>query len=384
MWGLPNPLPLTYCCAQSNCWNQGAPVAIVVIFSLDYEIHGNGSGDPDELMVKPTWRLLRQLEDHGAKLAIFAEAAEISRFAAYAREGGHDRFHFNPIAEQLRYAVTHGHEVHLHIHPSYLNATVADSSFVQDWSEYDIARLPAARAKEVVFLGRKFLEDLLQTVAPDFRVRAFRAANWSMMPSENIVAALVENGLFVDSSVYLGGRRSGLVNFDYSAAPSEALPWPAAPTDICRRDEAGRLWEYPIYCEMRPLTAFLSLNRFYRVVQGLLHPLAVAGEGPLDSSSAGGKVMNKVRKVVDMVTGRHPWKADFNQASGRQLIAALERAHAKYGSAEGDVPFVLIGHPKLFNRYNEHDLARFLRFVAAHPDRYRFGTYADVIPASAK
>ena len=48
-----------------------------LIFTLDYEIHGNGDGDPFELMVEPTNRLMDLLDEYGAKLVIFADVAEI-------------------------------------------------------------------------------------------------------------------------------------------------------------------------------------------------------------------------------------------------------------------------------------------------------------------
>ena len=34
------------------------------IFTLDYEIHGNGDGCPYALMVEPTERMLRQFDEH--------------------------------------------------------------------------------------------------------------------------------------------------------------------------------------------------------------------------------------------------------------------------------------------------------------------------------
>ena len=34
-------------------------------FTLDYEIHGNGDGDPMALMVEPTYRLMSLLEKYG-------------------------------------------------------------------------------------------------------------------------------------------------------------------------------------------------------------------------------------------------------------------------------------------------------------------------------
>jgi hypothetical protein len=41
------------------------------------------------------------------------------------------------------------------------------------------------------------------------------------------------------------------------------------------------------------------------------------------------------------------------------------------------MPFVLIGHSKLFNRYNENMLRGFLSHVRRHPDRFAFGRFGD-------
>jgi hypothetical protein len=39
---------------------------------------------------------------------------------------------------------------------------------------------------------------------------------------------------------------------------------------------------------------------------------------------------------------------------------------------------VLIGHSKLFTRFNERSLEPFLRFVAERSDRFRFGTFGQL------
>ena len=62
-----------------------------VIFTLDYEIHGNGEGCPHELMVEPTRRLMDLFDEHGAKLTIMADVAEILKFKEYK-----DSASFNP------------------------------------------------------------------------------------------------------------------------------------------------------------------------------------------------------------------------------------------------------------------------------------------------
>jgi hypothetical protein len=72
---------------------------------------------------------------------------------------------------------------------------------------------------------------------------------------------------------------------------------------------------------------------------------------------------------------RHAWKADFNQCSAMQLAGGLRRAFARHAPVDGlPLPFVLIGHSKLFTPANEADLEPFLAHAAARRERFRFGT----------
>jgi hypothetical protein len=43
-----------------------------------------------------------------------------------------------------------------------------------------------------------------------------------------------------------------------------------------------------------------------------------------------------------------------------------------------DLPFVLIGHSKLFTRANASSLRPFLAHVRENSDRFRFGTFSDI------
>jgi hypothetical protein len=57
------------------------------------------------------------------------------------------------------------------------------------------------------------------------------------------------------------------------------------------------------------------------------------------------------------------------------LIAALNRSEQQAGGQEASVPFVLIGHSKLFTRRNEKSLRPFLRHVAGHHARFHFARF---------
>lgn len=350
-----------------------------IVFSLDYEIHGNGAGSPADLMVDPTWRLLRQLERHGGKLTIFAEAMEILRFRDHLRTTGRDDFAYEAIVEQLRYAATHGHDVQLHIHPSYANATLVGDRWKQDWTEYDTAKLPSPRIRELIARTSDLLQEIVTPVQPDYAIYAFRAGNWAMMPTRNIAAALIERGIVIDSSVFKGGKRDDVASFDYTEAQSSLLPWRADRDNICLVDPGSPLWEYPIYCEMRSIWAFLSLNRFYRVFQTESNRL---GDDEAPPANPEGQREGRLAKIRALLLGKHPWKADFNQCSGPQLIGALKRARRSYGDRPGLLPFVMIGHSKTYGRYNEATLEKFLAFVSANPDDFRYAIYRDFLEAA--
>ena len=348
-----------------------------VIFTLDYEIHGNGEGCPYELMIEPTRRLLDLFDQYGAKLTIMADVAEILKFKEYKEQCGRDDYHYESIAEQLRETIRRGHDVQLHLHTSYFNARHENGRWQQDWSEYNFATLPLQRLNEVVGIGKQCLEDLLKPVAPTYRCIAFRAANWAVSPSRNVVRALLNNGIQIESSVFKHGRRDGLVCFDYSKAHSDLIPWPVDEEDICRRNDAGRLVEAPIYCERRWIGAFLTPSRFHRAKMTGAHAVADSYHDSNFASSPRPSPAKELINKLSMLMRLHAWKADFNQCTGRQLIAALNRAACKYAGAKGELSFVLIGHSKLFTRFNQRSLQPFLAYVAERPESFGFGTFAD-------
>ena len=349
-----------------------------LVFSLDYEIHGNGEGDPRELMVARTDRLLDVLEEFGAKLTVMADTAEILKFREYRDASGRDAYGYTAIEEQLKKAIARGHDVQLHLHPAYARAHADGGPWVLDYGEYDLARLPYDRMFALVKEGKDYLEGLLRPVKPDYSCIAFRAANWSMSPSPDIVRALIANGIRIDTSVFKYGSRSGLVRFDYSNAESAAEPWPVDASDVCLRDDGGRLFEFPIYCERLPILSFVSLNRINNAIQNRLHPLPPE---PTMTTSAAGRAPESAarpslpKRLARLLLGEHARKLDFNQCSGRQMAATLRRADERYASRTNDVPVVLIGHSKLFHRQNEGHLRTFLEHVVSRPDAYGFSTF---------
>jgi hypothetical protein len=177
--------------------------------------------------------------------------------------------------------------------------------------------------------------------------------------------------------VFKYGKRQGLVNFDYTDAWCNLRPWQADLKNFCARSRDSRLVEFPIYCEPRWIGAFLTPQRIYRAVLSRMHKFDAAPAKDRVAPSPGG--LGRMKRFCRILSPqrRYAWKADFNQCTGRQLIGALKRAEAAHPRNSAPLPFVLIGHSKLFTHYNQRNLRPFLAFVAGRPTRFGFGLYHD-------
>ncbi len=346
-----------------------------ILFTLDYEIHGNGEGDPQTLLVDRTNRLMNLFDKYGAILTIMADVAEILKFKEYFEKFGKDDYSYVKIVKQLKNAVARGHDVQLHIHPSYFNAKYRNNKWYQDYSEYNLAELEKNRISEIIKLSKNYLENILREEHPQYNCIAFRSANWAINPPKNIVQALIKNKIQIDTSVFKYGKSNGIVNFDYSNAYSALRPWPIDENNVCKYDKNGKLFEFPIYCEKRSVLAFFSLTRLFNLLQTNIHSVRKETQPLVDQY----KTQTKQFKLIKLTKylNKFPWKADFNQCTGNQLISCLQRIKNKYNSDSKEYPFVLIGHSKLFTKINECSLKSFLEYVDKNSDTFSFGKFSD-------
>jgi hypothetical protein len=340
---------------------------VKLIFTLDYEVAGNGVGTPYSLMIEPTYRLMNLMDVFGAKLTIMADVAEIISFKYYYEETGVDLFDYLLIKKQLQEAVLRGHDVQLHIHSAYFNSKY-NKNWHLDYSEYNIAELPFERVNNIVKQSKEFLESMICEVKSDYSCIAYRSVGWSMMPTKNIYSALVNNGIKIDTSVYKWGKSNSFkANYDYSLAFSNSIPYRASRDNINFFDSDGKLTEYPIYTELKSILYFVSIQRFYRIIQKRISNRIVDDRRTDTSYSS-----QNNRKFVMSLFNKKAWKFDYNQATGRQMIYTLKKIQKS--NLTKDTKIVLIGHSKTFNHYNEKTLDKFLKY-ASKQKNVRFGLF---------
>lgn len=331
---------------------------IKLIFTLDYEIHGNGDGAPDKLIINPTYRLMKLLEKYNCKLTIFADVAEILKFKEYFEKRGNDKFNYCMITEQLRNAIKRGHDVQLHLHSSYFKSKYNGKTWIQYWPEYNLTGLSAEKLNHYIRKSKEYLEKLLRESTKDYSCFVFRAANWAMQPTPNIYDALIRNNIKIDSSIWKGAKQNGIVNIDYSDVFSNISAYNSSRENICFYDKNGLIKEMAIYSEQKYLWSFITPIRIIRIIRALIHHHKI----PMHLNYQKNKKNDNRMNILVKLTKKYPWKLDYNQATGQQLINSLHKLRMKKDKDEEFI-IVLSGHSKSYLKFNERSLEKYLKYI---------------------
>ena len=216
---------------------------IEFIFTIDYEIYGNGEGSLKEHVYKPAYRLQKMFNQTGNKLVYFVEAAELERIEAAKSDPA-----ITDVKRQIRDLYCEGHEIALHVHPQWYNGSYKNGKWELDNSEYNLCVLPEQRIAEIVDQSVNYLCSILSD--PHYTPLSFRAGNWLFQPTGNLAKRLIEHGIKIDSSVFKGGlqHQHGL---DYRSAVKNGYFWKFQ-DDVNKPDVGGKMMEIPIHTQMVP------------------------------------------------------------------------------------------------------------------------------------
>jgi len=238
---------------------------VFIVITSDYELFGDGSGDVKNCMIAPSVDLMNVCDKHEAVLTSFVEMCEYWAFKKYADEL-EDDLGYQPhliIEDQLREMIRRGHDVQLHFHPQWLNAVYDHQQWMlnQEWwrlpfvphglgSKDDLLSL-----RGLFFKGKKDLNTLLQMVHKEYECIAFRAGGYCIQPEKNVLKAMREQGLWIDSTVHKGGYRTyDPFYYDFRTAADSINPWWVTPDDINkRRHERNTVLEIPIFTAHLPV-----------------------------------------------------------------------------------------------------------------------------------
>ena len=118
---------------------------IEVIFTIDYEIYGNGQGSIKELVYDPAEKLAEIFRKRNSRFVVFVEAAELEMIETLGTDPA-----INMVKKQIKDFYEEGFEIGLHLHPQWYNAQYRNGSWQLDYSEYNLCLLPRERIAQIL------------------------------------------------------------------------------------------------------------------------------------------------------------------------------------------------------------------------------------------
>ena len=194
-----------------------------VIISFDYELFfGDEPGTVQKSLLEPTAKLMDAMEYAGAKATFFVDYLMLKYMLI---ENDITKAEAQLIIEQLKEMLRRGHRIELHLHPHWVDAKYINGKWdFTDFTHYCLNSFPKDEITQMFVEGTEFLEKIAKGVIPNYKVIAFRAGGWAILPFEIIREGFQKAGIKVDSSVMQG--RVVYANdmiLDFSKAPRKSL-----------------------------------------------------------------------------------------------------------------------------------------------------------------
>lgn len=333
-----------------------------LIFSNDWELFGDGSGDYWDIQHQRLRQLLAVAKQHGARLTVMAEVGQqwahrrLGKQAAWARE----------IADAwdsiLVDTIRQGSDVQLHLHPQWLGAEHREGKWQLNFEHWTLSSLGRAEIARALQDGKQYLESLLRPVCPEYRTVLFRAGAFCIEPAEHTIAALRKAGFLADTSVtkWLFDPRF----YDYRQAPSHVVPWEVDRMSTARAGKqtgiielpilATRVWDSPL---LRKWGCWHSTRWLAMADRTYLRERAayVDRQYPQASRPVPPVSRSPVKRIARLAGGlvrRHSISLDYDVLPAEVFVDCVERLLddpqlRSLANTDAIVPVMALGHSKL-------------------------------------
>ena len=306
-----------------------------MIFTIDYELFGNGAGNLIDHVIQPTKTLKKIFDTYDSTFVIFFEAAEFKKISEFQTDKN-----IRVIENQVYSLYQDDYEIALHIHPQWFNAVYRGNNWILDFDEYNLSNLNEEKINNYLNQSLNYLRKIIKN--KDYLPLAYRAGGWLIQPSEIISNVLFNNGIKIDSSVFKGGRQ---LYRGFNFIPSIKNPyWWKFNNNVNKPEINGKLFEIPIYTRMVPFWEMYSSKRRKIIKENNMNKRYI------DYSKS---IKETLFNYFDMLRLFYPKKLDFSKMTFSELKFELDNIINKdMKSYEEYKPIVLIGHTKNLNDFD--------------------------------
>jgi len=349
---------------------------IHLAFVDDWEVRGDGSGDPRQLQFRPIRQLTRLFEERSIRGSFNAEVMQQITFRLFQDKYPHLKEWADEWEEVVIDVFGRGHDFQLHLHPQWKRASYDGRcwSLTAPWSILEHSREDAARMIED---GIELLQGLLRPIRAEYRCVSFRAGSWCIAPSMFILDLLASHNIQFDMSIVKGISYKTPVQLDYRGVQEGFFPFYPDMQDA-RRVSPNK---EPIVCI--PTNSFpegprvllrRDASKIARKIFGARKPPGTAK--PTSSNSSGlpyrewvehvSLPLRVLRRLRSYLTGR--WSiSDIAQLEYSQLSNMLEYIRRRADRSRfPEVSVILENHTKDITNFSH--IERFLDDIAVSSD----------------
>jgi hypothetical protein len=348
---------------------------VKLLLSDDWELRGDGSGNMRAIQFATLRRLCEVYERHGLRgsfnVEVFQQLVHRRLSDRHAELGRLADEWDEVVSETLR----RGHDVQLHLHPQWSDASYIDGRWRlgASWSLVDY---PREQIESMLGEAKEYLEGLLRAVESAYRCVSYRAGSWCIAPSPHALEVLAGLGIAFDMSIVAGAYYdSAEVTLDYREVDEPFLPY------YPRMDDARRVSDRaePIVClpthSFRPRVANQAIRTLVRRARRLPVPAPAAlqerylaaSDVAVEDAAYAADYSEHTRRTVDGPAKPELSVSDLSQLGFAQMREMLDDVRRR-ADASGwpEVPVILENHTKDIGDFRP--LERFARYVEAADD----------------
>ena len=313
-----------------------------LILTLDYELYGNGSGNVFTHIIDPTNALLKVAEQYDVHFTFFFEVIEYWKLKEEWERGNHMGYDYNPakaMEAQMQIAYRKGHDVQLHLHPQWVDAYFENGQWKvnnDDWKLGTYNKEGDFSLIKLLQKGKETLENIIRPVDKNYQCIALRAGGYNIQPSFNLVNVMKQVGLFIDSSIYPGGKETGSLSvYDYTNISVEKECWRV--DNELETEGNSTIMEFPIVAfPILRLSKYFSTDRIKSFLQN-----KKSAKDTFESKT-GGKKSTLYRKIKFLFDSEcQTWDfCLFPVFMHKKFLKKVREQNRKIA--------VLVGHPKSY------------------------------------
>ena len=269
-----------------------------VAFTFDYELFfGENNGTVEEILFSPTEELLYLLDKYNIKATFFVDVLSVYM---------HNKYNLNNYCEifckQIKKMIMKGHDVQLHIHSNWLMSKYKDGKWNFDLNSYRIHTFGFDDSadwsvQKIVAWGKKFLEDTLKPINQNYKCIAFRAGGYCIQPHRDLFKVLLNNGIYIDSSVAIGQKASYINEYDFTRVLKRA-GWLIHANDEIENHSTtyeNTICEIPVFYNKTSLFKRIFLPNTEKTIK------LINVKGTYIGQKQQNKILNKSNKIKNLI-----------------------------------------------------------------------------------